>query len=413
MKFPAGIPGLWSRHEWGVLLAMLLLIPVVAGCIGTEDRAGTASNGSGLAPTVGDEAHPGVADRPHVHDRWDGRDSVVLVNRTVRTDNLTEPWEDPMGPSPACEFPCGDRITVIPRTGRLVPPGTARVGAVATWDAEDMAAEHTRVHLAYLPANGSAFQGMGPRPSGQAWVINTSVEMADDGHARQSLWAFRLTVTSALEAAGYSQRIPALAMESMEIHLRIVAHRVPGALPREPAHPDHWGDGPRRDLGNFNGSEDAAGIALVGLDRSGTIPQLVAGTDAGPEIAITGEEHGIVPPGASRLVMNVSWSNDSPAAGEAPVRPYVWYSDRGPYVPEEPWEPEQVGDGRAKFVLPLAEDQWDGMYANRSRWVFTVVFKGDDTGQDAPFEGWDVTGPYAFEGRWEIDVSAYNTTRPS
>lgn len=392
-------------------VVLLVLLVGLAGCIGGGPAPTNASDGDGRS--LPSDGHPARADRPHVHDRWDGRNRTVVVDRTVRTDDLTEPRQDPVGPSPSCEFPCGDRITVVPETGPIVPPGSKEVQVTATWDAEDLPPERTEVSLEYIPANGSGFVDAGTRPSGEPWRIATTVPMADDGHAKQSLWAFRLTVSSYLDTPEARPQVPALLTESIEIDLRVVAHRVDGELPREPPHPDHWADGPRRTLVTLNGTEDTAGVALVQLTGGQSLTGVAAGWDAGPEVAISGDEHGIVPPGTGLLRMNVTWTNDSPAADQAPVRPYARVSNRGTYAPEDPWKPDRVGDGEATFEMPLDEDEWDGMYANRSRWFFHLVFKGERIGDGIGTPEGDLTGAYHFQGSWEIEITAYNGTATS
>lgn len=389
-------------------VVLLVLLAGLAGCLGDGPAPANASDGDDRS--LPGNGHPSRADRPHVHDRWEGKNRTVVVDRTVRTDNLTDPRSDPVGGSPSCEFPCGDRITVVPHTGRIVPPGTAEVRLIATWDAQDLFVERTEVSLEYIPANGSGFVEANTRPSGEPWRINTSVAMADDGHAKQSLWVFRLTVSSYVDAPETRPQVPGLLTESIEIDLRVVAHRTDGELPREPPHPDYWGDGPRRTLITQNGTEDAAGVALIQATGGHSTTGTAVGWDAGPEVAMTGDEHGIVPPGTNLLMMNVTWTNDSPAADQAPARPYAEVSNRGPYVDQERWAPDRVGDGEATFTMPIDQDDWDGMYANRSRWFFHLVFKGERIGDGIGTPEGDLTGAYHFQGSWRIEIAVFNGT---
>lgn len=393
-------------------IALLLVVPL-AGCVGGSGGGPAGANGTDGGPstpatTSGNAS--AAASTKHVHDRWEGRTVAPVIDRTVATGATTD--VEPTGPALftlICAFTCGSSVEFAPQEGRVVPPGTANVTLTASWDETPPPGQEFQVMADYMPANATEWIDLGEIESGQSVEINTTVEMADGGHAEQSLWRFRLFVLQCSEESGIAICLTRFSSDEMQIDVDVQAHRGPGELPLEPPHPDWWGDGPVRGVAAVQGQANSAGVgpyfvnltaAAEGSFGMGTIYEFVSG-----------DEHDPVPPDTAQLVANVTWSNDAATADAAGVRPFLLYY-HGQGFRFRTWAPEEVGDGSARFTMPLQRNMTDGMYVeNRSRWAFFLGFQGArDTGVDEPFVGGDVTNPYLFQGSYELSIRAFDVT---
>lgn len=397
------------RSVLGLLAVALLVVPL-AGCIGGTGGNGTGGGSAPADTTVEGDASPDVSAptaTEHVHDRWDGQEVRSVVDRTVATRATTD--AEPTGPlldTFICVFICGSYVEFAPAEGEIVPPGTEEVTFTASWDASPPAGHEFRIFADYLPADAGDYQDLAEIENGETYTINTTTEMADGGHAKQSLWKFRVFVIRCTTDEGAEICTTRLSNEELEFDVTVEAHRVDGPLPKEPAHPDWWADGTARPVGSASGQASTTGAGVYHVNASSS-SIYISTTYA----SLNGTEHAPVPPGTARLTANVTWTNEAPTADAAGVQPFMlWYDSSG--VRYRMWQPEEVGDGQARFELPIDPDQTDGMYAKeRSRWLFLLGFQGsEDTGADEPFFGSDLTNPYRFEGSYELEITAHNTT---
>lgn len=398
--------------RWTVpAVAMLTVALALAGCIGgsapAADDAPNASNatdGAGNA-TIGDGP---VTQIRHVHDRWDGEQVKTLLDDTVETDSTTalDPTE-PAVEAFQCALTCGSLVQFTPAEGEIVPPGTERVELTLTWDASPPPGHELRVFGSYMSANDTGWRGLPELASGEPVTLNTSVEEADGGHAKESLWRFQVFVavcTQQTEGVNL-YCLSRLDTDSWSADVTIEAHRVNGTLPPEPPHPDWWADGPSRTVLSVSNSETTAGAGEWYASSDGCL--FCRG-----HAWWSGGDHGAVPPGSKVLVATVNWTNDAPTQGtRADVQPWLM-TNEGRGFQAIHWDADERGESSATFTMPLREDQTDGIYVqNRSRWRFTFGFQGaSGTVTEDPVLGTSLSTPYAFDGDWSVEIAAYNTT---
>lgn len=397
------------------VVALLTVALAFAGCIGGSAPAGDgngtdpgeADDGSGNA-TVGDGPPTQVR---HVHDRWEGDEERTVFDGTVETGDSTDvdPSET-LTENVVCVFICGSFVEFAPDDGEIVPPGTEQVTFTASWDASPPPGHEIYVYGAYMSANATGYEALvdGQLTSGETVEVNTTVPMADGGHAQQSLWRFRLFVLRCASNGNGGTLFcgTRLDTEPFSADVTVTAERVEGQLPPEPPHPDWWANGSVRDVGSVADT----------VDRTGTGPYYLHTNTSGLSIgvfyaAMDEDEHEPIPPGSRLLVARLNWTNDAATADAAGAEPWLRYAD-GEGLFWKRWEPDQVEDGSALWTMGLTDDMTDGMYdPERSRWSFYLGFTGSQgTGVDDPFLGEELTTPYRFEGSYDLTIRVHNTT---
>lgn len=403
--------------------AVALVLIQLAGCLGgplsdpdvdPEERLPTVPD-NGSQPCPG--ARRGTTDCPHVHDRWNERTRLTVIDRTVSTGTTGD--VDPRRSiwwNLGCGGGCPQQVTFAPKPERIVPPGTDEITFRASWQADLPPRSEFMVSVYYMAANMTSFRQLaGGIASGSSHTVNTSVPMADGGHARQSLWRFRITVSQCIHRPRGVMCVTGADTDPgpLRFNVTVRADRDDGPLPKEPPHPDWWADGPSRRVATVRGRADTigAGSYAVNASMDPARPETIARTSYAH---LPGDEVAPVPPGTKSLAARVNWTNAAAPSDAAGLRPWLGYRHSGGDGTWRVWAPAQVGDGTATFVQPLEADQTDGMYVrNRSRWTFLLSFEGDrDTGvQDPLLAGRSVTSPYRFDGRYTLEVRAFNATR--
>lgn len=386
------------------IVALLVAAPM-AGCLGTGGEAGTAASPSdGNSTTNASEPAPEAspAATSHVHDRWDGASEKVVVDDTVTTSTRTD--TDPRQPAfvLALDLVFGpDEVPFRPPEGRIVPPGTDEVVVEAEWPEEAAPNLQRQAFLDYRTAADADFQRKELQPTPATYTIDTDVEDADGGHAQFSLWEFRLELRTYDPTTGdYAPSTEG----GLEVDVTVTAHRVNGSLPKEPPHPDWYGNGSALPIHASSGSAEAVGAGFYQVGTDGT-PYPAGGY-------VNGSDHRIVPPGTKILEATINWSDESPSPAAVSAVPQLQYNF-GRSFEWRTWTAEESGESYRRYVLPVEPDMTDGIYAGKSRWRFRYAFLGQDTGVDEPVFGTNVRAPYHFDGSWSIDVTAYDVTDPS
>lgn len=379
-------------------LVAVALAVVSAGCLG-QGALGPSGNET---PTGDDPSKaPGEDDpvaRPHVHDRWDGAEQVAVVSGVVATGDARD--LDPNGSllGQAIGGVLGSKtVTFRPDAGEIVPPGTGNVTVEATWEDPAPPGATTEVTLSYMPADATRWTALSTETGSGTWTIETTVEMADGGHAQGSLWRFALTVCRRQPDGTCS---PPWTQPSMEIEVDVTALRDEGPLPREPPHPDWWANGSIRHVHADGATAEAVGAGIYNVGTDGTFFPMAA--------FVNGTQHDLVPPETRLLVVEFNWTDDSPTADALGVRPWVIWTNGG--EPFQQMSPRSRETGHWVFALPIASEMTDGMYADRSRWRFGYGMFGQDTGVDEPLFNTPVNAPYHFDGEWDVTFRAVNST---
>lgn len=243
-----------------VLAVTLAFLAVpLAGCVGGSGggpAADTAPDGAdGAADANGADAPDGVDPsdlRPHVHDRWidpngDRLEEIAVVDDTVEIEPYSA--DDPRVVD-ECRMPplnggpqfCFGKATFFPGTwsdgtGKIVPPGTARVEVTLSFSSGDF--DGLRFFYQHRMSQGQ-WKSLGTFEAGETKTIApVPVQISDDGHAQVSAWRFHIEPkgnpdTAVPEDTAWYGDGP--------VQVQIVAHRADGPLPLEPAHPLFFGD---------------------------------------------------------------------------------------------------------------------------------------------------------------------------
>lgn len=222
-----------------VALAVLLTLAVaLAGCVG---GGGSASDGDGTTTddeeqtTNGNTTTGDGDDRAHVHDRWDGAETMSVIGGQTVTLSVVDPEET--DGTDSC-VNSGDSACFggeeVPPDG-IVAPGTGWVNVTVEFP-ED---EFDRIEVLYQDAFTSRWSTAGQVGSsgGTASVQIQDVRQTDDGHAEVSRWRF------AVQARGNPNGLPYEGPASPsggDVTVTAEAIRASGPLPLEPPHPDYF-----------------------------------------------------------------------------------------------------------------------------------------------------------------------------
>lgn len=324
-----------------------------------------------------EEREPGLAERPHAHDYWDGALSVTLLDENVQVmlahNHL---FDEP--PREQHTHGCDETLTSTSQGGSrkfslpegiIVLPGTQELSFLVDWASPSV----TGLRLLYRPAGQHDLADAGVVTSGQPFVISLTPEMADAGHATRTSWVFFLCADSDM---------PANSAEG-SVHVNLIAMRGE-EIPLEPPHPDWWGDATQIELASARN----ATTAVTALNK---------GEGAWLHIGL---EHGrIVPPGTSRILVHVTIQDESPTAGALPTEPMLYYRDST--VPEWVYKTVDFSDGEAR--IDVDHNMADGVYAHESNWDFWLRLSSPEPTQTPAGM---MSAPRVFDGSVTLHVVA-------
>lgn len=400
----------WStiRSRAGPIVVILFLaLPALAGCL--------ADPTSGTGPTEpagsSDQANASLDGRTatgHVHDLWNGRTSVTLIDREVQIEPVVlEPTSgEPLARSvrgnwcggPAILSHCIGRAILqppAPEEGQdptVVPPGTGTVRADVSWSDPTV----TGIRLLFVAADDIERElGTVTEPGTMrvdASDVNASwrylpLRWTDDGHAPRSSWLF------VLQAYGNrsSRFEPDIATGTFNVTIR--AERAPGPLPLEPPHPDWYAGG--------------STYRIAQAERSTS--EVQAGWISTGDGYLYVEPAHPVPPGTDAVYLAVRVDDDSPMSGTEPLSPRfeVTYALDG----WERWgQAERIGrsDGAVVYRIPVEETMTDSLYTcpdQGSGWDFWVRTMPNTVDQRDPVLGSPI-GAHHFDGSFNVTVAA-------
>lgn len=206
---------------------LVLLALVLAGCAEEAAPSATPAGTPGAAPAAGAEdadavpvVDPGSA--PHVHDLWDGRERITLLEQ----DYTVEPPEAAMWVFMSTLFlgePSAGGFFVELPEGQLVPEGTGRVEVTATWSDPTVSG----LRFLYRHAGSGDIEGWVKAPQDEAALIEVTPEMSDMPHTQRTRWIFAFLADGA----------PPTAVGTVHLRMDAVRTRDPSVYP---GHPDLW-----------------------------------------------------------------------------------------------------------------------------------------------------------------------------
>lgn len=284
---------------------------------------------------------------PHGHDRWPAQEATVAVFAGDVPSVNGRPMTDGshcLGPNNVrCEssaaFTLPDEFQG--NDPNVILPGTIDLEYVISWTGGSVDRAGLEVQSpvdgsgAYCPAPWASAAGcptyysLQPRKNGEVGHLAVGVEMMDNGHARFTMWSFKLYVPTITFDS--DQLLPAGFHVAMKIHK--------GVVPLEPAHRDFWG---KREA-----------IALIDYVPGASPVHWAPG--------------GLVPP-------ETKWID---VVLEQSQRTNVQYAisrttaqHNGKDLTLEP--PFKRSELRVEYRRALCDDQPDAFYQTTTRWVFTL-----------------------------------------
>jgi len=330
------------------LTLAVALAAMLAGCADAVDPAadapGTAAGGVKLEfePAAGG----GVADAPHVHDYWAGRERVTLLDEDFTVQPPTALFWGAATTLFLGETAFGGAFVSFPE-GAIVYEGTGRMEITVTWTDPSI----TGIRFLHRHAGSGELQPWIETPNGDTVVLDVAPEMTDMPHAQASRWGFLMTASGT----------PAVAVGTFSVRIDIVKMR---DVAEWPAHPDLW-DGEAR---------------LTVLDAEGEAPARVALTevaDTGPWAvpADTLPAQRLVPMEAGTLRVTVTILDRESAAGIDEIRLLARTANDVAFDFTDQGKPVEASDDGTTFTWERAieMDETDNPYADASAWGFRVV----------------------------------------
>lgn len=214
-----------------ILLPMVLAV-LLAGCAATDPPANGKGDANPTTTASDDSATPGAdADAlpdpgaaPHVHDLWEGRERITLLEE----DFTVEPPEAAMWGFFTTYFfaqpSVGGFFVDLPE-GAFVPEGTGLLEIQATWTDPTV----TGLRFLYRHAGSGDISGWVPAPKGEVVALEVTPQMADMPHAQRTRWGFLFAADGT----------PPLLVGQVHLRIEAVKTRDPTLYP---GHPDFWGD---------------------------------------------------------------------------------------------------------------------------------------------------------------------------
>lgn len=349
------------------LVAALLLVPALAGCMGDTPAAeteglqkGSTSHGSGapLTETAPAPVTPkGTSERWHFHDYWKGNPTITLLEANV-TFNAT------MGPD---GLPALSAFVDLPH-GVIVPPETGLLTLNASWPA----GAGGLVNVTFRPADSNDFLPGADLANGAPANVTTTESQADVPHRQVSAWRFNLTAKHGGDAPG---------LPSREVRFTVQA-TIGRPLFIDPPHLDWWRGGSIIPIVT-DAKGEIASLAHPGGNLTLPGPTSAPASPPAPQKAaesarVPVDEGRIVPEGTKSIVAVLNWTSAAPQGKLA-----LQYRENN-YPTEGALEIASDAAGSRVFVLAVAAAQTDTTYSNRTTWEFRIV---PDGGPAAAFEG--------------------------
>ena len=352
------------------------LAAMLAGCADTTETAGTQEPGGepAAAPSVEVErpADAGVADVPHVHDYWAGRERVTLLD----ADFAVEPPDALVWGAQTTRFlgetAFGGAFVTFPE-GAIVYEGTGRLDVTVTWSDPGI----TGMRFLHRHAGSGEIQPWTETPNGETVALDVTPGMTDMPHAQASRWVLLMAASGT----------PAVAIGSFHVQVDVVKTR---DVAEWPAHPDLWEGQQRVTIADAEGQTEGR-LAPAG----------VADTDpwAVPADALHAQR--LVPMEAAKLRVVVTILDlDGTIEMERPSLLARTAFDVA-FDFDDQGEPVDVSDDGMTWTWERAIDmeETDNPYADASAWGFRVVAGA----ADAPLPGCG-SGCYEAELKYRLEA---------
>lgn len=328
--------------DWTGWTALVLACSLLSGCASSPGASADAPAGPAVVTDPRDLSYlqngtPGS----HVHDYWDGRTQVTLVDETADIA-LTSYGGD--------HGPIG---WFTPPDGTVVLQGTGRIEVTVSWeDAEQDAVgqtvgqgnAYTRLELWVKRANEEEAFPVGPLEKGVPLAFNSTNEQADPPHYTLSLWEFRVVFwNDGADEVRFSGSITMKAEGFRTLPLVLF-----------PPHLDRWNGTTQIVLREFTSTAEETHLVLTYACTNGCLPWF------GPDGDL------VVPYDAREVQVTFT-----PSAQSTPV-PVVLDYHGADSRSHATVAGQALAGGTLLFSIVLEPGQADSPYAFQSLWDFRV-----------------------------------------
>jgi hypothetical protein len=326
----------------GPWLAALPLL-VLAGCASPQGDGAAAPDP--IVVTDPRDLANGTAPGSHIHDYWQGRDRVRVLDR--ETGEFAAMYSGSSN---------GSMAWFRPPDGSIVPQGTGVVEGVMDWTLSDPdplrqltgtgGSDFTHMELWVRTAADGEARPVTRVEDGVPFRFNVTNEQDDPPHYTLSLWEFQaVAVKEGAESVSFEGRI----------RLKVEALRT---LPLAvfPPHPDPWNGTTEIGLLAFDSSVDLHLGAAFYYSCYGGCADMTLRPDAGK----------VVPYDASAVQVTIATDAD---AVPVPLD-LQWHGSDTRAL--QPIAPESESPGLRTYRIPVEPGVGDSPYATQSLWEFRV-----------------------------------------
>lgn len=340
-----------------IALSSLLVVAALAGCLGGDDEPAPAAavetnETQDLANITDDgtrEADMELGHMPHLHDYWQGRERVTLMDDEIEIDQFNAlgfTFFNTFQGSPGI----GGAFFGLPE-GSLVYEGTGSMEITPTWTDPTI----TGVQLRYRTPGTEEFSEPQALTAGTPLVLEITPAMTDMPHDKESRWLFIVTAPQGGALVGKLQlRIDIVKMRDITLF---------------PGHPQLFGGANTLTL--YEGAAKSS---------SRNFASQMAGFVTGnmPEEGVRSGK--VVPMETMSMTANVTITSATSNVGEVASVDFL-YRPAGAFG----WRMAQVlaedaATGVYQFGWPVEMGETDSPYAETSQWMFDLLINTDATG---------------------------------
>lgn len=355
------------------IAVLLLLLPLLAGCLGGSAHSDVAepppTHVVEASPTTSATAPLNDSQVPkyHPHDLWGGRTSVdlfvgypVVLGQDPQEETSFHPDEGAVV-SGYREFDMradGDDSSSVDKAD-TVYQGTNAIVVKLEWAADQTDQRIPGITFLYKPANSVHFTPLVGAPNGQEFSIPVGKGMADMPHQlKLTRWKFALEAYDPT-LAGYPEKAY-VAHGTVKVTMRALNG---GVTSLDPPHPYNFLSSREVAAGEVHRSID---VAYAESDATGG--QFLKGE---PSLGWHVDAPYIVPWETTTLKVTVDYKYTGSATALAHALA-LRYSDAG--SPEvKSVAPKSTAAGTAYYEIEVKVNQADDPYATRSDWTWGVV----------------------------------------
>lgn len=317
-----------------------------------------------------------AGDAPHVHDHWDGREKLSVIDRTVAVDHVDRTLEGvPWSKAPVYRIPVPLRRDAPPDVAHIVPEGTAKVTVRLSWTGDAIGRPTVCASSRGVPWDCPDAPSHRFSESGEVWTIDANTTddrgnrlLDDDGieapHQARSDWGFAVWLCTG-GGPDDPRCVHDPGIESFRIDVDV--HRGVGDLPVWRAHPDPYEGTSRRVILPVGSvvSEPAAHVGYVGHTWKRLWGDRTPYAYRNAQIlkARHGVEEPQIPWNTERVRVRLSWD------AAVPVDLELGYSTAADRI-DGPWrfagpDGAPCGPDCVEYVIPTGEFINDSPYACR------------------------------------------------